>query len=408
MLAWFLLLVPAQLPHQSESGPPIGFAEALTMARRAPALVASEAALARRAELAAQVPWLTTNPALIAQPGVRRTVQGSVGPEGYLGFMQELSLAGAGPSRQAAARAELVAEQMDHLALHRAVTLNAAQAWFSLWVAQTALAAASEELALTQDWDAKVLRGAASGGFTRVDVAVANAYRAEAELALLSLQGEVFVRGVALNRALGLDASRPATAAAALPDFGEPPEAHEDERVLAQASSAPGPRAGVAQVAVERARGVELETMKGTSLQVGALGWREGTGDLAAVATLQLSVPLFERAQRERSANAASASKAEGRATAALVEERAERLDALHEVEHSAQVHQAIDQRLVPATRTAMEGIERRFNAGEATAQELVLARRALVSAQARLVRARADVAWARFRLATLVQEEVR
>lgn len=403
MVSWVLLLsVPAQVAA------PIGFDAALSMARSSPALRASEAAVARRSELAQAVPWLTFNPALIAQPGVRRTAQGSVGPEGYVGVMQELSLAGAGPSRQQAARAEVDAERLEHLALHRAISLNAAQAWFSLWAAQTALDAAREELTLTTDWDTKVARAASSGGFTRVDVAVANAYRAEAELAVLSLQGEVFVRGVALNRALGVDASQPAVAASTLPTFDEPAEAHQDEQVLAQAQAAPGARAALAHLEAERARGVELEAGKGSSLQLGALGWREGTGDLAAVATLQLSVPLFERAQRERASNAASTSKAEGRASAALVEERAERLDALHEVEHSAEVHKAIEERLVPATQTALEGIDRRFNAGEATALELVVARRALVSAKARLVRARADVAWARFRLTTLVQEVVR
>jgi outer membrane protein TolC len=408
MLAWILLLsVPGQIAA-SPPGGPIDFAQALALARESPALLASEAAVARRAELTDQVPWLTFNPAVIAQPGVRRTAQGTIGPEGYLGLMQELSLAGAGSSRQRAARAELDAERLDHLALHRAIALNAAQAWFALWAAQTALAAANEELTLARDWDAKVARGAASGGFTRVDVAVANAYRAEAELAALSLQGEVFVRGVALNRALGLDASRPAVAASTLPAFDEPAEAAQDEQVLAQAPNAPGARAAAAHLAAEKARGVELEAGKGSSLQVGALGWREGTGDLAAVATLQLSVPLFERAQRERSVNAATTSRAEGRAAAALIDERAERLDALHEVEHSAEVQRAIEQSLVPATRTALEGLERRFDAGEATAQDLVVARRALVSAKARLVRARADVAWARFRLATLVQEVVR
>lgn len=396
MLAWIVLLsVPAQT---------ISFEEALARARASPALEASTKAIDRRAALAETIPWLTSNPSVMAQPGGRRLAQGTVGPEVYVGLSQELSLAGAGVTRREAARVEVEVERQEHAALWRAVTLNAAQAWFALWAAQGSLAAAREELALTLEWDAKVARGAQAGGFTKVDVAVANAYRAEAQLAELSLQGEVFVRGVALNRAIGLDANRPAVADARLPE-GTPPTADEDEQVLASSERAPAVRAAKAHVNAELARGVELEAAKGASLQVGAQGWREGTGDLAAVATLQLTLPVFERAQRERSSIAALASKAEGRAASALVEERAERLDALHEVEHSAEVLNAIETALLPATQTAVDGLQRRFDAGEATAQDLVLARRSLVSAKARLIRARADVAWARFRLRTLSAE---
>lgn len=395
MVAWLVLVsVQAQA---------LSFEEALRLADASPALTAASAAIEQRRALAEQVPWLTGNPSLILQPGGRRTAQGSAGPELYVGVTQDVSLAGAGASRRAAALAEVDADRLERHALARAVRLNTAQAWLSLWAAQDSLRAVREELALATEWQNKVLKGAEASGFTRVDVAVANAYHAEAHLAALSLEGEVFARGVALNRALARDALAPAIVTPTLPALEIP--RHDDAQVLATSSDAAPVKTASAHVEAERARGHELEAARGTSLQVGALGWREGTGDLAAVATLQLTLPAFERAQRERSANAAAIARAEGRATASLAEERAERLDALHEVEHSAEVLHVTEVELVPAAQIALDGLQRRFDAGETTAQELVLARRALVAARARLARARADVAWARFRLSTLITE---
>lgn len=394
MIAWLLMVtVPAQ---------PLSFEQAQALAEASPSLSAAATAIDRRRALAEVVPWLTSNPAVLVQPGGRRMAQGALGPELYLGVTQDVSLAGAGVARRAAALAEVNAEQEERAVLRRGLRLAAAQAWLSLWAAQSALEAAHEELTLTTSWQAKVARGAEAGGFTRVDVAVASAYHAEAHLTALSLEGEAFVRGVALNRVLGRDAERPALTEGAPPPLGE--AAIESARVLRQADTAPPVRAAAAQVEVERLRADELGAARGSALQVGALAWREGGGDLAAVASLQLTMPLFERAQRERSAAAAALSRAEGRAQLVLAEERAERVDALHEVEHSAEVLRVIEGQLLPASREALDGMQKRFDAGETTAQELVLTRRALLTTRARHARARADVAFARFHLATLME----
>lgn len=395
MVAWLLLV--------SVETQALSFEEALRLAEASPALTAASTAIEQRRVLAEQVPWLTGNPSIIVQPGGRRTAQGTTGAELYVGLTQDVSLAGAGVSRKAAALAEVDVDRMERHTLARLVRLNTAQAWLSLWAAQDSLQAVREELTLATEWQNKVLKGAEASGFTRVDVAVANAYHAEAHLAALALEGEVFVRGVALNRALARDARVPALVTPSLPALDIP--RHDDEQVLATAGDAAPVKTASAHVEAERARGVELEAGRGASLQVGALGWREGAGDLAAVATLQLTLPAFERAQRERSANAAAVARAEGRVAASLAEERAERLDALHEVEHTAEVLHVTEAELVPAAQIALDGLQRRFDAGETTAQELVLARRALVAAKARLARARADVAWARFRLSTLITE---
>lgn len=397
MIAWFLMVtVPAQA---------LSFEQTLSLAEAAPSLSAASTAIERRRALAEVIPWLTSNPSVLVQPGGRRQNLGAIGPELYVGITQELSLAGAGVARRAAALAEVGADQEERAVLRRGLLIASAQAWLSLWAAQVALEAARDELTLTKDWQARVAKGALAGGFTRVDVAVANAYHAEAHLSALSLEGEAFVRGVMLNRVVGRDADGPAVATTALPVVTI--DSASVGRVVAAADASPPLRAARANVEVERLKEREAEASRGTSLQVGALAWREGGGDLAAVASLQLTLPAFERAQRERSVAMAALSRAEGRALTALADERAERVDALHELEHSLETLRVVEDELLPASREALEGMQRRFDTGEATAQELVLTRRAMMSTKARHARAQADVIFARFHLATLTTPEV-
>ncbi len=393
MLVWALAVTLAQ---------PLTFDEALALAERNPVVQAQAEGVEARRSLAESVPWLVANPSVMVQPGWRRLQTGGTGPELYLGVTQDVSLAGAGRSRRETALKESAADGLELAIRRRILRLGTAQAWLALWAAQGALEAARREHTLIVDLHEKVARGAAAGGFTKVDVAVTRAYVAEAHLAELSLEGEVFSRGIALNRVLGRD-DDDTLVAGALPDIRLADVAPSEVLDAASRSSVVGAAAALTEAT--KAHGVELEAQRGTSLQVGALGWREGGGDLAAVGTLQLTLPVFERAQRERSANAAAQAQAQGRERAALVEERLERRDALHEVEHTAEVRKAVEDELLPAATDSADGIERRFAAGEATAQDVVMARRTLVATTARRIRARADEVFARFRLAVLSEE---
>jgi outer membrane protein TolC len=395
MVAWLVtILVVAQ---------PLGFDEAIARADRSPALSAQASGLELRRELAESVPWVTSNPTLQVQPGARLSPTGATGPELYVGVAQELSLSGAGSSRKTAALREVDADEAALAVRRRAARLTVAQAWLAAWASTGALAAAREELALTQQLTASVVRGAAAGGFTRVDVAITKAYGAEAHLAELSLEGEAFSRSVALARALSTETPGLPEVAATLPVIAL--KASEHASLVESARSSNRVKAARADEDAARAHSAELEASRGASLQVGALGWREGGGDVAALAKLQLTLPAFERAQRERSVAAAGVAQAEGHVRTALVDERLDRLDALHELEHTAQTRRVLEDALLPAASEAVEGTTRRFIAGEVTAQELVLARRTLVSTKARVIRARADEVFARFRVVVLSQE---
>lgn len=391
MGSWLVVAVLQQL----------SFEQALEAVDGSPGLRGLSEALERRRSLAAEVPLLTGNPSVGIQPGARRTAQGAVGPELYLTVTQDVNLAGHGNLRREAAQAELEAERREFAVIRRELRLQVAEAWLALWATQTALTAASEEAGLAKEWAARVERGAAAGGFTRVDVAVARAWAAEAALAALSLEGDAFNAGLAVNRAVAREAVRPAIADGALPAIAEPTNAIA-RRLIEGAAGAPGVTAASALVEAEKARAGELLASRGTTLQLGALAWREGTGDLAAVATLQVTLPLFERAQRERASVESAVRRLDGRLAVTRAAEVTDRVEALHELEHTAELLSLIERDLLPATSLATSGLERRFEAGEATALELVVSRRALVAVKARHARARADVVFARFRVREL------
>ena len=167
---------------------------------------------------------------------------------------------------------------------------------------------------------------------------------------------------------------------------------------MRRAERAPAVRAARQLKDAEEARARELLASKGTWLQVGATGGREGLGDVVALATLSVTLPVFENGQREAAPLLAAATHAEGERVLALAEARAERVLVTHELEHTRETLEVVEQDLVPANDEAAQGTQRRMEAGEATSQEWVLARRAALTAHSRLVRARASHALARFR----------
>jgi hypothetical protein len=150
----------------------------------------------------------------------------------------------------------------------------------------------------------------------------------------------------------------------------------------------------------ERARLTEIEATKGPYWGLGATAWREGTGDLAALAVLELQLPLFDHGERERAAQAAIAERARGRARDSVIGQRVERVRLLHELEHTRAVADALDTELLRAATELADAQHKRFVAREATAQDWVIARRAVLSADMQLIAARAAHVLARFLVA--------
>ena len=380
---------------------PLTFEDALSQAAQAPQVAAAERASRVRSEAAPKVSSLQMNPSIGLQPGVRTNTQGT-GPELIGSLSQSFNVAGAGAARKEAMALEVKHEQGGAKLEAHLSRLSVAEAWLAVWSAQGVLAEARRELELARVLGEKVERAAKSGALTRVDAAGVRAWVAEAQLAVLSAEGQVFDTGVELNRALGLDAAAPAEVSTTLPGFPEVSVAALDESV-SRADRAPAVRTARLLADAEEARAKELLASKGTWLQLGATGGREGLGDVVALATLSLTLPVFDNGQREAAPLRAAAAHAEGQRALALAEARAQRVLVKHELEHTRETLEVVELSLVPANDEAAGGTQRRLEAGEATSQEWVFARRAALNARSRLVQARAAYTLARFRAQELI-----
>jgi outer membrane protein TolC len=379
---------------------PLTFEEALRLASEAPAVVAARAAVAERRRLGDSVSSLTANPLIGVQPGARRHA-GGVDPEVFVSLAQPFNLAGYGGARKDALAREVEHDQSLGRGLALETRLRVARSWLSLWAAQTTWAEARKEVDLATDWAARVERAALAGGLTKADAAAAKGWQAEAALAALAAEGEVFSTGVMVNGLLGVDATVPAQAAGTLPELPLP-DAASIARGMDRAEHAPSVAAFANLRDAEEAHGAESRAANGTWLQLGVYGGREGTGDLVGLGTLQLTLPAFDRGERDQARFKAQAVRAEGDRRDALAKARAERVDATHELEHTRETLELVDRALLPAAEDAASYAQRRMEGGEGTAFEWVMARRTVLMAKTRRLKAQADHAMSRFKAAEL------
>lgn len=127
------------------------------------------------------------------------------------------------------------------------------------------------------------------------------------------------------------------------------------------------------------------------------MAFREGGGDVAVLATLDVDLPLFEAGERERATVAAEVALADGRAEQALVDARTQHAAVVHELEHAQQVVAVTEGQLLVAALALADAQHQRWLAREATAQEWIQARRAVLQAKVTTLQAQTAFALARF-----------
>jgi len=375
---------------------PVTFAQAVSLAGRTPgpesATRAAEVQRAGQARLSAFV----LNPQVVVEPGYRQR-QEERGADLRLGISQGFNLSGQVPARDQALRAEQTVLQAEARAVLLTRQLVIAEAWLLLWAAEQAETQSALEVTLAGSFQKAVEGASALGAATKLELAEASAYLAEARLTALDAEGLVAERRVALTRVLGHSpASRP-RAEGPLPEVTLPPDTAWDALVV-QASRLPEVAARTFGAEAERARAAELHASRGNWLQVGLAGQREYDGAAGGALTLTWTPPLFDRGGRERVALLASAERQEGEAREAGQASSAALALSFHEVVHAHEVLDALQGQLLPATEEAARLREFLFHSGESTVPEVVLARRALASARIRLGHARARESLARVR----------
>jgi outer membrane protein TolC len=375
------------------------FDEALGLADRAPSVEGARQGATAGRKLAAAVSSQTSNPEIRVEPGYRMTQSPSSATrfEGVASISQSWNLAGLASRRRETVRAEVDSLDVQSRAIAVARRLGAAQAWIDLWAAQASLSDARQEVALATVLAERTERGAAAALLTRADAADAASYRAEARLFALSVEGETTDLGFRLAR-------ETARAPAALGTVGDLPEAPlpapaEWPALVARAAELPEVVARRLVARADAARAAEVRAARGTAFSFGLAVTRDNLQEYVGFAQLGVTLPLFDRGEREAVPFAAAAVRGEREAEEGARTAAAELARSLHEVEHTREILEELERGFLPASAEAARLREVAFGAGDTTVVEVLVARRAAAAALTRLHRARAAHAWARVKV---------
>ena len=388
--------VAVAVAAHAEAG--VTFDEALGLARQAPAVTAGVKAAGQLGKAASGLPSMASNPQVSLQPGARLAPESDVGPEFVASVTQSWNLAGLGAARKATLRAESDALNAEARAAALAQRMGAAKAWIDLWAAQKLLSLAEAEADVARDLAKLGEKAAAAEAATKADAAEARAYAAEAKLMVLDAEDEELERGLSLARQTASKAAEPAAAAGDLPEPSLP-EPGTWATALAQVDRLPAVRVKVLAQRAESARAAEETAARGTQLSLGVVVQKDGPQNYAAFGAIGLTVPIFDRGQRERAPAEARATALGGEKESAAIDARAELHKAFHDVKHTGRILATVKDELLPPLVEAAEGREKIFRAGDGTMVDVLSARRRVISARARLVRARAANAWAKVKV---------
>lgn len=392
---------PTDPHHPTTTRRSISFDEAMTLAGRAPSVVAARQAAAAQRAANGSISGLG-NPEVVVSPGVRTTSPGN-GLAAEVTVVQPIPLTGLGGAKRAAGEAEAKALDREADAAALGTRLDAATSFCALWGSSRSLEDVAEEVALAEQLVARLEKGAAAGSHTASEVAEARLYLAESRLALVAQEGEVHDLGLDLAGRLQLPEPSALIASGDLPAPSLPREGAL-EMVVAAIERVPDVALQSMQAAAAKARARELAAEAVPRLGVGAAYRQDGPQDRAWYAVFSMELPLFERSQRDRGQAAASARSLEGEVEAASSRARALAVGFQHEVEHTAESLEVIEAEMMPAASEAVRLRELELSLGEGTVVDLLRSRQALARVKAQLVRARADAAAAQVRLALLLE----
>ena len=351
----------------------------------------------------------TTLPRATVMVGGRRGPAGS-GVELGVTVMQDIPLGGVGVARKGAADALAKTVEADVERARLESAARAATAWIGLAEADRVLALRQRSLEHATAVSRTVVARVASGVADPLEQALSRGDEATARAAVLEAEGLRFEAAMELAFAAGLPAGTPVEAVGGLSDA---PEAPGDEAALIHRAERDHPLVRLAEARQAAAhKEIDLVAANGIpTISVGAAYTREGTGDQVWAGMVAVPIPwsrtwAFDAARQRAAADTASATVAQVRA-----ELGREIRVALHEREHTREVHDALARGALGPMREALRISEAMFAAGTLDVTRVLLARQRLLTTEETVARGLADVRRADVRLlrasGTLLRPEV-
>jgi len=347
----------------------------------------------------AEQPWLTTNPMVSAQLGVRVNPTAEQGFEGTVGISQPLSMRKLGRHRKAAmvSEAKWRASAVDEVRLQRELAI--AFAWLELRRAEELEALAVAQIEVEEARVLEVERLVSVGERPGAELADAKAELSRTRLAELDAEGRVVDAAHALARALGQGDGEAVATRGPLPE-ATLPGPRDREALLDQVERMPSVRTTALLAAAEEARGLEAWASQGQQVSVGVQAQRESMGSTILQGTVSVPIPALRPGVRARTAHQAAAAELRGQAEDQAVQLRAQLRTMFHDVEHTQQVHVDLHESVLPSSEAALQAWERQAASGEVLRLQVLDARRRMLEVQRREIEARVDRAWARVRVA--------
>ncbi len=385
---WWLTSALLFATPVSPGGPAVGFDDALARVDTSGDVSGAEAGARARRDGLSRLGSFTSNPQILAQPGLR-TEAGALGPEGQLSILQSFNLGGLASARRAVAQEEADVAGLQHRALRQERRIAVGEAWLETWAAQAAAEAAHHEETAARELLERLERASATGGVTRVEVATARAFAAEAAALHLEWEGRRVDAGARLATLLGLDDI--ALALGPAPTF-------DDVGVAALEASKQLPvKVMAGELRTERQRAEETKAQWATQLQLSVQGGHDAPNQWFGNVGVGVTLPLLETGNRERAAHEATTRQLTGALSQAEKRARIALQLVAHELEHTAETLEVVKHQQLPAAEEAATLEGKRYAQGEATLLELTLLRRqalaarlAAVMAEARFLAARA------------------
>jgi outer membrane protein, heavy metal efflux system len=403
----FQLLLLAIVATAHDGAPvarPLTFDAALGLTAGTPKVVGTARSAQEKAALDQQISAVPYNPQLTLMPGWRFAPRDQRQPELVAEIIQPWNLSGQARARRETVALEEHVLETEARAIALASRLSGARAWIDLWAAEHVVQETRREESIAAELERLVDRAATLGAMTRADLAEARAYHAEARIAALNAEGEVFQSGLTLAREVGIPEALPLHAEGALPEAPVPSPALRSEYQQRMNALPPVVLKDI-QARAARGRAVEEKAARGTIAQLGGGLQRDAPGGLVISAIARVTFPVFDRGERERAGIQAEATRLEGERGDALVAARTDLAASFHEVDHTAELLSVLRDDLAPASREAAETRRRIFENGGATLLEVLQSDRTAVVAASRLWRMQGEHAWARVKLWLMATE---
>lgn len=364
---------------------PVSFTAAVEAARRHPDLLETEARLKGRQDVEDRLNGWAQPAQVLAWAGPRfGTSQTQDGFDGSIGAQQSFYLRNlAGHRRRSFGRRQ---EQLQAqiAVLRRRATLRVADAWLAAWVARRHHRQWNTMVTAAKDLLGRTARGVELGESTRLDEARAARFLAQTRLQALDAEGRAFDTGILLAAAMGV-APGPTIPEDSLPVLSSPPgpSPWQEDPEVEQARR---------RLAATNARSRAAQAASGVQLQVGAQVATETPGDLIPAATLGVTLPTGRANGPAEVAGRAEQAEARVRLDAVSAEVRRMRAQIAHEVEHTEQVVDEIERKLLPALQAELDAVERQHQLRDVPLKPVIDARLAL--AEAELSRWTAQARW--------------